>query len=311
MRYRRRRFPSWIRRTVLFLVCAVSLCALAGGIFTLAEKIVVLETGAAPSSTAPFSPPPVSFAPSSTASFSSPPVSFAPSSGSSSALPKEVSDVPDFSLPPRSAPQSAPPSSAGKPAKNPGWFDDAVLIGDSRTEGLELFDGLGNATYLAGKGLTVETVYTSPIIKLDRQRMTVMQALKQKKFGKVYVMLGINELGWSSFSTFLSDYGKIIGDLKHYQKGAPIYLQSILPVSAKKSASGGIYTNEKIRHANDAIRKLAQQNQVCYLAVDTAVRDVSGALPEEASTDGVHLNAEYCKKWCDYLKAHTEVPNRK
>ena len=33
----------------------------------------------------------------------------------------------------------------------------------------------------------------------------------------------------------------------------------------------------------------------------------SGALPEEASTDGVHLNKEYCLKWLDYLKSHTNV----
>ena len=36
-----------------------------------------------------------------------------------------------------------------------------------------------------------------------------------------------------------------------------------------------------------------------------AVADSSGYLPAEASTDGVHLNKEYCGKWLDYLKNHT------
>ncbi len=50
---------------------------------------------------------------------------------------------------------------------------------------------------------------------------------------------------------------------------------------------------------------MAEEKQVYYLNVAEAVADDNGYLPEEASTDGVHLNKEYCAKWLDYLKSHT------
>lgn len=206
------------------------------------------------------------------------------------------------SRPTSSAPKKA--SEPAKPLKPESWFNDAVLIGDSRTEGLQNYDGLGDASYFAIKGLMVDTVYTKSGVKLNGKKLTVMDALKQKKFGKVYIMLGLNELGWSSFKTFLEDYGKMVDDVKKDQPGAKIYLQSILPVTAKKSATDKVYTNQKIKNSNQAIQKLAVQKKVIYLAVNTAVADSTGALPANAAVDGIHLNAEYCKKWCEYLRSN-------
>ena len=191
--------------------------------------------------------------------------------------------------------------SAGKAA---GWFDDAVFVGDSRTQGLENYDGLGNASYYAVKGLMVNTAYTKAALVVNGKKETVMQALSAKKFGKVYIMLGINELGWSSMQKFVDDYAQLVADAHKDQPGAKIYLQSILPVSAKKSASDAVYNNKKIGQYNQAIEKIAREKGAVYLNVAEAVSDASGALPQAASTDGVHLNAAYCAKWCEYLKTH-------
>lgn len=184
------------------------------------------------------------------------------------------------------------------------WFDDAVFIGDSRTEGLANYDGLGDAVYYAHKGLTVSTVSTEPVVRIDGQKVAIMQALRKKHFAKIYLMLGVNELGWSSSQTFVEKYASLVDQLKKDQPDAQIYLQSILPVSAKKSESGTVYTNEKIVSYNQAIQKIAGQKKVRYLAVNTAVSDSAGCLPADASTDGVHLNAAYCGKWCAYLRSH-------
>ena len=183
------------------------------------------------------------------------------------------------------------------------WFDDAVFLGDSRTEGLRNYDGLGNATYYAVKGLMVNTVYTKQAL-LDGKNQTVMQALQHRKFGKVYIMLGINELGWSSMQMFADGYREVVKDVKKAQPSAKIYLQSILPVSEKKSSQDPIYNNVKIGKYNQVISDIARENGVVFLRVSEAVQDPSGALPTSASSDGVHLNSQYCGKWCDYLKTH-------
>lgn len=30
-----------------------------------------------------------------------------------------------------------------------------------------------------------------------------------------------------------------------------------------------------------------------------------GVLPDDAATDGIHLDKEYCEKWLSYLEEHT------
>lgn len=202
------------------------------------------------------------------------------------------------------APSSAlPPESTAKAGE--GWFEDAVFIGNSLTEGLRNYDGLDGASYYAGKGLMVDTVYTKKIVSAGGRQYTAVQAVKKNRFGKVYLMFGINELGWSSSQTFFDDYGKLIDDIKKGSSGVKIYVQSIMPVSAKKSESSTIYNNAKIREFNGRLEKLAKDKNAVYLDVASAVADGSGALPEGASLDGVHLNAQYCGKWCGYLQEHT------
>ncbi len=204
-----------------------------------------------------------------------------------------------------SSPAEPTVSAQEKPNVPAGYFDDAVFIGDSRTEGLRNYDGLSGATYYAVKGLMVNTIFTKPAITLNGSKVTVMQALKQKKYGKVYIMLGVNELGWSSSETFFQDYGKAIDQIKKDQSKAEIYVQSILPVTAKKSASDKVYNNKQIDYYNRELKKMAEKKEVHFLEVNKAVSDEKGNLPENASVDGIHLNSDYCKKWCEYLKAHT------
>ncbi len=210
---------------------------------------------------------------------------------------------PPLSLPGSSQPEESAVSSQPKQNVPVGEFDNAVFIGDSRTEGLRNYDGLGNATYYAVKGLMVNTIFTKPAITLDNSKVTVMQAMKQKKYNKVFIMLGVNELGWSSTATFIQDYGKAIDEIKKDQPDAEIYVQSILPVTAKKSGSDKVYNNKNINYYNQQLKAMAAKKGVHFLKVDSAVSDAAGNLPENASTDGVHLNNEYCKKWCEYLKA--------
>ena len=78
-------------------------------------------------------------------------------------------------------------------------------------------------------------------------------------------------------------------------------------MSKAKSDRDKVYNNMKIDRYNELIQKMAEKKGAVYLNVAEAVGLDSGALPEEASTDGVHLNKEYCLKWLDYLKSHTDV----
>ena len=187
------------------------------------------------------------------------------------------------------------------------YFDDAVFIGDSRTEGFTMYNNISKSNSLTYKGLMVDTAFTEPCINVNGVKMTVMDALAQKHFSKVYVMLGVNELGWVYSDVFIHKYGEIIDRIREINPQATIYIQSILPVTKKKSDSDSIYNNSKINQYNTLLRELAKEKQVNFVNVAQAVMDSDGTLPENLAFDGVHLNREGCEKWMDYLKSHVVV----
>lgn len=186
------------------------------------------------------------------------------------------------------------------------YFDDAIFIGDSRTQGFMLYSGLNNATYYTHKGLMVNTAFTSPVINLNGKKVSVMDAVKHNKnFKKVYIMLGINELGWSSENLFIEKYGLLIDNVKQTNPNAQIYVQSIIPVTLSKSNSSEIYNNENISRFNNLLYDMCKNKKVYYLNVSQALVEKNGSIPEESAYDGIHLKKPYCEKWLEYIKTHT------
>ena len=186
------------------------------------------------------------------------------------------------------------------------YFDDAAFIGDSRTQGLQLYTGLPNATFYATQGLMVDTFFNKKFVKAGGGKITIPDAMKNQTFKKVYIMLGVNELGWAYEKVFIQKYGEVVDKVKELQPDAKIYVQSILPVTKAKSDGDAIYNNTKISRYNELIEQMCREKGVTYLHVADAVGLDNGALPAGSATDGVHLNREYCYKWLDYLKTHTK-----
>ncbi len=186
------------------------------------------------------------------------------------------------------------------------YFRDALFIGDSRVMGLMLYSGLTEATFYTEKGINVKTLLTKPIVpRTGGGKLTVLQALEQQQFGKIYIKIGLNELGWAYPSSFIEAYGEAIDQIRALQPEAVFYVQSILPVSAEKDAGDNVFTNQRIAEFNNLIQEMAWQKGLQYLDATEWFTDDQGCLPEEAGHDGVHLNKEYCKVWLDFLKRHT------
>jgi len=185
------------------------------------------------------------------------------------------------------------------------YFQDSVFIGDSRTEGFQLFSGPQNATYYTSNGLKVDTIFTRQVVKTaNGEKMTIIEALRQKPFKKVYIMLGVNELGWTYSDLFIKKYAEVIAEIKNIEPEAQIYVQSILPVSEKRSQSDEIYNSTNICKYNELIQQMAAEKSLYYLDVAQCVADDKGNLYSDASSDGIHLNKKYCDLWLDYLKLH-------
>ena len=185
------------------------------------------------------------------------------------------------------------------------YFDDAVFVGDSITDGIKLYGVMNNATVIAHTGINPETILYKEVIKTDSGTVSVLDALAQVEAGKIYVMQGANGVAFINQDKFIEYYGQLLDEIKKIHPNATIYVQSILPVTAAKS-SDPLYANDKIDSYNQALLELTREKQVYYLNVAEAFKDENGNLPDEASPkDGMHFGADYYTKWFDYLKTHT------
>ena len=77
------------------------------------------------------------------------------------------------------------------------YFDDALFIGDSRTVGLMEYGNLENAAFFADSGMSVFSLQTKKISVPETGKVSLEEMLLQKQYGKIYLMLGINELGYN------------------------------------------------------------------------------------------------------------------
>lgn len=183
------------------------------------------------------------------------------------------------------------------------YFDDVVFLGDSRTDGLRLYSGLQHGTFLCSTGATVESVF-SKAVETPAGELPLLDALAALDCGKIYIMLGINELGWNGTETFRTQSTELIQRLQKDHPDAEIVIQSILPVSAEKDAEGRYVNNGRIKEYNQVWLELAEKFDVAYLNVAEGVAGEDGLLPSELCYDGVHLNKAGCQMWLDYLRTH-------
>ena len=183
-------------------------------------------------------------------------------------------------------------------------FDNAAFLGDSRTAGLDEKLVVGQADFYTSVGIDVRGALQKNLFTLSNgQKGNMLQAVSEKKYDKIYLMFGINELGWPYKETFVQYYTTIVETLKQSFPNAEIYVQSIIPMVEKRTDN--VYNNEKIRQFNTYIKEVAENTGVNWVDVTIPVRDAAGALPEEASSDGIHLSRDYLFRWADYLKRQT------
>ena len=185
-----------------------------------------------------------------------------------------------------------------------GYFADTVFLGDSRTEGFHLYSGLQEGEYLYAVGATVESVFTKPTQETAAGKVPMLDALAELECGKVYIMLGANELGWPRSEAFHDQYGKVIDRIREDHPDAEVVIQSILPVSAVQESKGSYVNNGRIQTYNAILEELALEKECPYLNVSEAVTGEDGCLRPELTTDGIHLNTAGCKEWLNYLKTH-------
>lgn len=180
------------------------------------------------------------------------------------------------------------------------YFKDALFVGDSRTVGLYQYGDLGEATVLADTGMSVYKLLKKEFPLSDGTKKTFEDLLAERQFQKIYLMLGINELGYD-FGQTVSKYRGMVEMIEDYQPEALIFIEANLHITEKKSAGADIYNNENINRFNEATKEIAEEKGLFYLDVNPLFDDENGSLSVEYTVDESHVLGKYYKDWVDWI----------
>lgn len=116
---------------------------------------------------------------------------------------------------------------------------------------------------------------------------------------KVFINIGTNDLSDPSLSMeqIMDNYDKIITMIEEKLPGVAIYMMAYYPINyeaATEEMKPGllIRTNEKIRAANEQVKKLAEKHGQKYIDVNAPLTDEQGRLKAEYTIEGMHIKPE-------------------
>ena len=189
------------------------------------------------------------------------------------------------------------------------YFDNTLFIGDSRTAGLRQFGYFETADFFATPGLSV---YSLPQTKVDvegYEKIKLEELLVEKEYDRIYVMLGMNELGYR-FPQTVERYRDFIEDLQDQEPCAQLILCANLHVTSTRSNNDKFFNNANIDKMNEEIRILAEEKELIFLDINELFDNEAGELSKEVASDDSHVTVENYIRWCDWIvEKMTELEN--
>lgn len=192
------------------------------------------------------------------------------------------------------------------------YFNDALFIGDSRTGGFSIYGNMNEScSFIYKESLSVYTVFSEMLTYRKSNGTsysnTLEEILSTNTFGKIYICLGVNELGIPDTERYYNRYRDVISRIHEMQPDALIFIQGVMHVSEKKSSSDETYNNTIIVQRNQAVSTLANGWNIFYIDMNSAVCDDNGNLLPDLSSDGVHLYGSQYDRWNDFLAENAIV----
>ena len=227
--------------------------------------------------------------------------------------PATGSDLPTPLPPPKPAPgpKTDPPGpGTNAPTRvDDSFFADAAFFGNSLMDGLRLFGGLKYGDFYANTSASVVSVSSVTNFKNSADEpCTMLDALLEKQYHKVFVLFGINELGFQ-LNGFIDIYSELIAELAEGEPDARIYIFSLTPITEKRDEESDLFTKARVQEFNAAVAAMAERCGCIYVDLYTAMADEDGWLPEKEASDGIHFTVEKYKEWADFLRSYHYVEN--
>lgn len=212
---------------------------------------------------------------------------------------------PEPDLPEPVPDQPEEPEEPSAPVKPEDPFTNALFIGDSRTVGIAEYSGITEADFFAFTGMSVYTAFKKESAVGSWQKGTLLaDALQARQYDRVYLMLGVNELGYN-FQKTVERYGEMVQQIRELQPDAYLILEASLHVTKKRSDTDSTFNNSNIDRMNQAQAAYADGEHIFFIDVNPAFDDETGALNQDYTFDNTHPYGKYYSKWADWLRENT------
>lgn len=205
----------------------------------------------------------------------------------------EVPEVPDV---------PADPPAPVKPVLDPNApLENSLFIGDSRTVGLANFSGESGAKFYAFTGMSVYSMFKKESAVDNWGDKLLETVLTENQFDRVFLMVGINELGYN-FNTTVQRYGEAVAKIRELQPNAILILEANLHVGSSRSNKDSTINNTAINRLNEAQSQYADNDWIFYMDVNPLFDDAQGALGADYSSDATHPYGKYYANWIQWIR---------
>ena len=185
------------------------------------------------------------------------------------------------------------------------WFNDALIIGETRISGVEIYGLAKGADLYYSNSMTTESAMNGSGYDRNENSTSLGSVLAGKKYGKIYICLGLNEMGWNHPDEFEESLTNLVSYIRQIQPNADIYIQTLIPCTESLAYSHPYITLEKIASMNSMMQSVAVGSKVFLLGLPEGLVTESGALNSDFSqANGLSLTQGGMDLWCQYMRTH-------
>lgn len=170
-------------------------------------------------------------------------------------------------------------------------FRSSVVMGDSQTEGLTVYNVLNSTSVVAKKGSNIVDGGTN------------IPTLSNLNPSNIFLLYGMNDILIYKENTeaFIRDYSNLIKKIKQALPDVEIFINAILPVTDKVIQRRSVYKN--IEEYNQKLAIMCEDLEVGFV-------DASDILKQDESLfegDGMHLRPSFYTKWLNVLRIEANL----
>jgi lysophospholipase L1-like esterase len=199
------------------------------------------------------------------------------------------------------------------------YFNDAAFVGDSISLKLSQYQSstssLGKAKFFAAGSLSAANALWPVSSKSVHPRYNgvktkVEDCIQKSGAKKVYIMLGMNDIGAYGLDKSIQNYKTLISRIKAKSPNVTIFIQSMTPLASTSRSSGRNLNNTNIKKYNEMLKKMCEENHWYFVDVGSVMYDSSGkylnpSYCSDPNSMGMHFTTAGCKQWVNYLMTHT------